>query len=399
MFDTWNAEYYIKKGRNDRLKEQKKYCIFAAHYLPHLGGIERYVYNMSETLMKQGDEVVIVTSKVGELSSYEEINNVPVYRLPCYELLDGRYPVVKFNNETRKIFRILKSKRFDVVIINARFYWHSIFAAIFAKKNNIPCIVLEHGSSHLTIHSKLWDMVGRVYEHIHTWVLKRVCNNFYGTCEVCNEWLAHFHIKSRGVIYNAINLDEVNRSLTVKGHYQNHYCIPENAIVVAFTGRLLEEKGLLSLIKAVEEINEVSPRIYLFIAGKGDLEKEVEKRVSEHIIYLGYLEHEEIFRLLDESDIYCLPSDSEAFCGGVLEAIACKCYIITTSQGGIKELLTDDSMGTIIDRNDVNTVRNAIEWCMKNREMCNKAVEKAYDKLVNNFTWDRVVGKMRNLKF
>ena len=55
------------------MEKKKKYCIFAAHYLPHLGGIERYVYNMSEKLVEQGQEVVIVSSKVGDLSRYEVI--------------------------------------------------------------------------------------------------------------------------------------------------------------------------------------------------------------------------------------------------------------------------------------------------------------------------------------
>ena len=114
---------------------------------------------------------------------------------------------------------------------------------------------------------------------------------------------------------------------------------------------------------------------------------------------MGYLEHQEVFRLLDESDIYCLPSDSEAFCGGVLEAIACRCYVITTFQGGIKELITDDSMGTIIHHNDANSVANALEWCIKNQDKCKIAVEKAYEKLINQFTWDRVVEKMRNTYF
>ena len=79
------------------MDQKKRYCIFAAHYLPHLGGIERYVYNMSEKLKERGDEVLIVTSRVGDLSRYEKINGIPVYRVECYELLEGRYPVLKYN--------------------------------------------------------------------------------------------------------------------------------------------------------------------------------------------------------------------------------------------------------------------------------------------------------------
>lgn len=379
------------------MEKKKKYCIFAAHYLPHLGGIERYVYNMSEKLVEQGQEVVIVSSKVGDLSRYEVINGIPVYRVSCYELLEGRYPIIKYDSETRKVFRILESKKFDRVIVNARFYMHSISAAIFARKNHIPCLILEHGTSHLTVHNKMWDFIGGIYEHCHTKILKWICNNFYGTCEACNEWLTHFHIKSKGTIYNAINMEEVTESLKKDGDYRSKYKIPADAMVITFTGRLLKEKGLLSLMSAVEEINQTNHKVYLFIAGKGDLDEEVQKRKSEYIIPVGQLAHEEVFRLLKESNIYCLPSVSEAFCGGVLEAVACKCYIITTEKGGTKELISGKELGTIIKQNDADTVRRAIEEVVEHWDECEKAIERAYKKLSENYTWDIIVREMRKL--
>ena len=36
----------------------KKYCIFAAQFLPHMGGIENYTYNISKELIKRGNEVI-----------------------------------------------------------------------------------------------------------------------------------------------------------------------------------------------------------------------------------------------------------------------------------------------------------------------------------------------------
>ena len=99
-----------------------------------------FVYNMAEHLVKQGEEVIIVTSKTGNLLRYERIEGVPVYRVDCYELLGGRYPILKYNRYTREIFQILRQEKFDMVIVNARFYMHSIFAAMFAKKNHIFCI-------------------------------------------------------------------------------------------------------------------------------------------------------------------------------------------------------------------------------------------------------------------
>lgn len=41
---------------------KKSYCIFAAQFLPHMGGIENYTYNISRELLRRGNEVVVVTN-------------------------------------------------------------------------------------------------------------------------------------------------------------------------------------------------------------------------------------------------------------------------------------------------------------------------------------------------
>ncbi len=378
---------------------KKKYCIFAAHYLPHLGGIERYVYNLAEKLKECGDEVVIVTSKIDEQVSYEVLDGIPVYRVSCYELLGGRYPVLKYDKNTRKVFRILSEKHFDVVLINARFYIHSIAGALFAKKNKISCAVLEHGSGHLKVHNKVLDRIGEIYEHFHTFILKCICNQFYGTCEACNMWLRHFHIESKGIIYNAINMQEVEKSLCKKNEYRKKYGIKEEDKVIVFTGRLIKEKGLLNLLDAFEKLNQKRKDVYLLIAGVGELEETIKKRENKHIIYLGYIEHEDVFRLLDEGDIYCLPSVSEAFCGGVLEAVACKCYVITTAQGGSKELISSKDLGTIMETNDAEIVYQALDDCIQNWEKSLECVENVYKKLVTNYTWDIIVQNIKQMEF
>ena len=52
----------------------QNYCIFAAQYFPHLGGVERYTYHLAKELIRRGDRVVIVTSNVQRLPSYEKMD-------------------------------------------------------------------------------------------------------------------------------------------------------------------------------------------------------------------------------------------------------------------------------------------------------------------------------------
>lgn len=373
------------------MESSKSYCIFAAQYFPHLGGVERYTYNLSKKLIEQGNEVIIVTSNVDRIKSYELMDGIPVYRLPCINLLEGRYPVLKVTKEFWKIHRILHHKQFDMVIVNTRFYLHSLYGMVFAKLKKVKCITIEHGTSHLSVHNIFWDFVGGVYEHCLTKVDQIFCRDYYGVSQACNEWLEHFHIKAKGVLYNSINLDEIEQLKSQKSKsFRMLYQIPKDATVISFTGRLLKEKGLTELLNVMEQLHEYMQNVYLFIAGDGDMEAEIKQRKKEYIIPLGRIDIQDIVALLTETDIFCLPSVSEGFSTSILEAAACGCYIITTARGGAGELLINDEYGTIIPDNRESYLLHAIEHAITNPKHREQAVKLTYQRLSEFFTWDIV---------
>ena len=368
-----------------------KYCIFAAQYFPHLGGVERYTYNLSKELIRRGNEVVIVTSNVNRIKSYEEMDGIPVFRLPCINLLDGRYPVLKITKEFWKIHRILFRKKFDMVIVNTRFYPHSLYGMIFAKMKKAKCITIEHGTSHLSVHNRFWDSVGGVYEHCLTKIDQLFCYEYYGVSKACNEWLKHFHIKAQGVLYNSINIEEINSlEKQISKSYRQAYQIPSEAMVIAFTGRLLKEKGLPQLLNVMDKICTLRKDVYLFIAGDGDMEEEMKERATRHIIPLGRIEMGDFVALLKESDIFCLPSFSEGFSTSLLEAAACRCYIVTTARGGARELLPDDRYGTVIPDNREEYLFNALEKPLGDPKHRKSAVEMTRKRVEEFFTWNTV---------
>lgn len=147
---------------------KKKYCIFAAQFLPHMGGIENYTYNIAKELIKRGNEVTVITNNTTGSKTAEKIEGIKVYRFPCFNFINGRFPVMKLNREFWQIHCYLKRHEYDIIVINARFYLHSIYAAMYAKKKDIKSICIEHGTGHLSVHNKILDFIGGIYEHMHT---------------------------------------------------------------------------------------------------------------------------------------------------------------------------------------------------------------------------------------
>lgn len=377
---------------------KRRYCIFAAQYFPHLGGVERYTYNLAKKLIEAGNEVTVVTSNVQKIASYEKMEGITVYRMPCINLLDGRYPVLKFYGDFWKIHHILREKRFDFVIVNTRFYLHSLYGQWFAWSKKIPVITIDHGSSHLSVNNRMWDAIGGVYEHMITKIGQLFCKDYYGVSKACVEWLGHFHIKAKGVLYNSVDLEEIERLLeNGEKIYRKQYHIPKEATVLTFTGRLLPEKGIPQLLDAMDVLTKENPNIYLWIAGDGDLENMVNERKNEHVIPLGRLPFKDIITVLSETDIFCLPSFSEGFSTSILEAIACRCYVVTTKRGGAKETFPTDEYGMVIEDNETSRLTDALRSAVSLGEKRKRAVELSYERLKDHYTWDIVSAQVMQL--
>lgn len=376
-----------------------KICIFSANYLPNIGGIERYTYHISKELIAMGYSVTVVTSNVFGLETHEVQDEIEIYRLPCINLLNGRYPVYKNNKEFKVINKELVKHDFDFVVVNARFYFHSLYGVKFAAKNNIPCITIEHGSSHLSVNNALLDYFGGIYEHAFTHFVKKYCKDFYGVSKAACEWSGHFGIRSKGVLYNAVDIESIQRIIDAPvSSYRKEFNIPENDKIVVYTGRLVEEKGSYELAKAVDELP--CENVWLFIAGDGDMREKIDliSQKNNRVIALGGIDFAHVVSLLKEADIFCLPTVyPEGLPTSVLEAVAARCFIITTNYGGAKELISDDSYGILIDDKAANKVKAALEKALSDDEYRAQATDKSYERLISEFTWKNTAKELEKI--
>lgn len=375
----------------------KVYCFFSV-FLPNLGGVERYTYYLAKKLIERGDKVIVVTSNIKDLPEQGDFEGITVLRIPCFKVLGGRFPVLKPNAAFFRLFKTLKGYCIDFAIINTRFYIHSLFGVWFACRKRIKRIVIEHGTNHFTIENKCWDFFGHIYEHFITFMVKRFCADFYGVSNACNQWLKHFNINARSTINNAVDLDEIHRYLSEsKIDYRSDLAIAPDDFVIAYTGRLIQEKGILKLIEAVSRINALNKHVFLIIAGDGKIEQTVKSLQTKNIILLGRIRFEEIISLLKAADAFCLPTDyPEGLPTSVLEAIACKCSVITTTAGGSKELIESEEYGIILQDNSVDEIVGALLRVIQDEEYRETITKNSYDRLIRHNTLNIALNQLIN---
>lgn len=115
---------------------------------------------------------------------------------------------------------------------------------------------------------------------------------------------------------------------------------------ILFAGTLTHRKGYDDLIKAFAKISPRHPDWRLKLAGNGEIEngRSLARQcgMENKVDFLGWVNGEEKDKVFRHASIYCLPSYSEGFPMGVLDAWAYHLPVVTTPVGGIPDVGIDE---------------------------------------------------------
>lgn len=370
------------------VKDSKSFVIFSAQYPPHMGGVEFFTRNIARALAGLGHRVLIVTNDTEGLGAgLSEEEGLEILRLPCHPLFSGRLPLPLNNSERRALLRRLNSRRFDGVLVNARFYPHSLLGMRLARSMGLTPVVLDHGSAWLSFSKPLLDPIVRLYERSLTMYGKRRYKpRYYGVSKKSSEWLNTFGIRSCGEISNSIDALEYRDQASARD-FKKELGLSGDAFIVAFVGRLIPEKGVRVLIEASQSDALVKRGVVFLLAGDGPLASEVEAAQGLSLRWLGRLGRYDVSALLQQANVLCLPTRSEGFSTTLLEASACGCPSIVTDVGGARELIPSEDFGTIIPTSGVVDVIDACLNLADNRDLAEAQGKKCREWVENSFSW------------
>lgn len=168
--------------------------------------------------------------------------------------------------------------------------------------------------------------------------------------------------------------------------------------VIGFVGRLVGDKGIKELIRAFEELKKSYSGLRLLLVGPieeaGDcLDNETVQTIKDDfkIVYTGLQTNPEEY--LRAVDLFCLPSYREGFPTVVLEAAAMKIPAIVTDVVGAKDTVVDEETGLLIPAKDHSSLVVAINRFLQNPELIDQMGEKAYQRVLEDFTLDIIAKK------
>jgi glycosyltransferase involved in cell wall biosynthesis len=363
---------------------------FCHVYLPATGGIERYTKNFSEELATKGYKVNIITTNSHNLGQLSNQGRVDIFRLQNLKLVGGRFPVPFNIFEFVKLYRLFFKDKNSLVILNSRLFLTSMLGLFLAKISGAKTLLIEHGSGHLEYSNKLFTKIFTAYEHFVSIIYRFSGIKFYGVSKASSDWLAHFGIGSDGQIYNGVSeLSEVKESSKFDSSFKNKK-------IITYVGRMIPEKGVGELFEAFEKFANQNSDYILVMVGEGPLfdKYRVISQSRDDIIITGGISHEEVLGILSRTDIFVNPSNYvEGLPTTILEAGLRGVTVISTPNGGAKEVILNDGTGYLISGGEPKYILNALVDASNNPVKAKKMGKNLQNVIQKNFLWSSIVDK------
>lgn len=203
------------------------------------------------------------------------------------------------------------------------------------------------------------------------------------------------------VLLNCINFKNFDRSLQDEIGIKRQYKISEDDFVVMYSGRIVPEKGVLELCKAILNLIKKYNNLKLLIVGNTEISEPLEKKYFQTIlsvikkyeknfIFTGYIDQADIPYYYSISNIVVLPTKiNEAFGLSALEAMYVGKPVIVTNSGGLTEFVNEEN-GFIIDnsQNLQSEIEEKIYYAISHKDVIEKMGEKARKYIMNNTNFD-----------
>jgi glycosyltransferase involved in cell wall biosynthesis len=361
------------------------------------GGAELRIHELGRRLSLKGHDVHLFGIKWWEgedVINYEGMTLHGVCKTRNL-YVNGRRSISEAIVFSVKLFPALIKGRFDLIDVSVFPYFSCFTAKAISVLKKTPAVFTWHevwGDYWYEYLGKREGFFGLVIE---TAVAKLSKNNI-AVSEWTRDRLKTLVGTSReiAVLPNGVDLKLISE---IKPYGQDLPGNREGKIYdVIFVGRLIKEKNVDILIKAVSLLKKDRPEICCCIAGDGPERKTLEKLSHElgmqkNVKYEGFQEYRALIGKIKASKVLVLPSSREGFGMVVIEAFACGVPVVTVNEKyNAAQGLVEDGVDGIVVGLEEKEIAEATEKLIKRNSENWKASEIVINK-AKKYNWDEIV--------
>jgi glycosyltransferase involved in cell wall biosynthesis len=282
------------------------------------------------------------------------------------------------------LFKIIRKGKFDIV--HTYFFLGHVFGAIGARLFSVKTVIANREDSGFYLHARhffILRMINKLVDKIIP---------IAGFAAKQRQKLEKFPDGQYQVIHNGIELS-VSQNKSSKEFRKQLSLGESDYVAVTVANMNYEIKGYNYLLDAVKKIKSQGIDIKFLLVGDGVLKQgyinQAKKLgIMDRVFFLGY--RDDVQDLLLCSNLFVLPSLTEALSIAILEAMRAKLPIVATRVGGNPEIITDGVNGSLVPSQDGKALADAIIMHYSDKVISKKMAERGYINLVENFSLDNV---------
>jgi len=350
------------------------------------GGVEKRVWELAVRLSRRGHDVHLYGMKSWEGSDILTREGVTLHGVcPAQNLYSrGRRTIREAISFGIALFFRLRGENYDIVDCQQFPYFSCIAAKCSTafKKTSLVITWHEVWGDYWYTYLGVAGFFGKFIE----WRVSRLTPAMVAVSATTAKNLMTLNgQKNVRIIQNGVDLKRMN---TILPHYETSDVI--------FVGRLIKEKNVDLLVRAMGILSQENKNYQLLIIGEGPERETIVRLMCElspgpRVRMIGFRDnHDEIIARMKSAKMCVLPSTREGFGIAALEALACGIPVITVDHkaNAIRDLITGQN-GRLCTLSAEDLADNISELMAQYKEMKHACIASA-----ETFDWDRIASAL-----
>jgi phosphatidylinositol N-acetylglucosaminyltransferase subunit A len=330
---------------------QYRIAMVCDFFYPNLGGVENHIYALSQTLIRRGHKVIIITHSYGDRKGVRYLPGpLKVYYCPISTMVSNT--VMPTFTATLPLLRsIFYREQINIVHAHQATSTMGNEAVVYGSMMGIPTVYTDH--SLFALDDVAGVILNRVLQTTLSTVDAAICVSY--TCR------DNFILRTRMmqqqtnqqrvfVIPNAVDPTQFTPAAVTTTTTRKQQPPPPPSpgrINVVFVSRLVFRKGVDLLVGIIPAVCQRLPHVDFIIGGDGSRRVDVQEMIAQYdlanrVELLGSVPHAQVRNVLVRGQIFLNCSLTESFCIAILEAASCGLLVVSTNVGGIPEVLPPD---------------------------------------------------------
>jgi len=355
-------------------------------YRLDVGGLENGLVNLINRIpAERFRHAIVCLTDYSEFRQRVKRGDVPVFTL---NKPPGNSPLTHF-----KLWRLLKQLRPDIVHTRNLAALEGTLPAALA---GVPLRIHgEHGRD-------IDDLDGR---NTRRQIMRRLYKPFVNHYIAVSRDLESYLQQRIGVphsriaqIYNGVDSERFHPAGERREQVPCAGFAGTGDFVIGTVGRMQDVKDQLTLARAFVRLTEGIPgaeqRLRLVMIGEGPLRERVRVLLANAgVDQFAWLpgERNDVARIMRSFDLFVLPSLAEGISNTILEAMASGLPVLATAVGGNSELLEPGVTGTLVPRNDPESMAHAMRAYVESTELCRRQGSEARRTVERRFGMEAMV--------